>query len=52
MATKNFQEESKLILKGFEKAYEKMVKFKKEKGTYPISQHKQQISHSKDKIKL
>ena len=33
MENKTFEEESKAILKGLEKAYEKMVKFKKEKGT-------------------
>ncbi len=33
MANRTFKEESKMILKGLEKAYEKMVKFKKEKGT-------------------
>lgn len=33
MKNKTFKEERKLILKGLEKAYEKMVKFKKEKGS-------------------
>jgi len=33
MKTKTFEEESEAILKGLEKAYEKMVKLKKEKGT-------------------
>ncbi len=33
MKTKTFEEESKAILKGLEIAYEKMVKFKKAKGT-------------------
>lgn len=33
MKKKTFEEESKEILRGLEKAYEKMVKFKKEKGT-------------------
>lgn len=33
MKNKTFKEESEMILKGLEKAYEKMVKFKKEKGT-------------------
>ena len=31
MENRTFEEESKAILKGLEKAYEKMVKFKKEK---------------------
>jgi len=30
---RTFKEESDLILRGLEKAYEKMVKFKKEKNT-------------------
>lgn len=33
MKVKTFEEESKAILRGLEKAYEKMVKLKKEKGT-------------------
>lgn len=33
MKNQTFEEESKAILKGLEKAYEKMIKFKKEKGT-------------------
>lgn len=33
MKSKTFKEESELILKGLERAYEKMVKFKKEKGS-------------------
>ena len=33
MENKTFEEESKAILRGLEKAYEKMVKLKKEKGT-------------------
>ena len=33
MKKKTFKEESELILKGLEKAYEKMVAFKKQKGT-------------------
>jgi len=33
MKKRTFKEESDLILKGLEKAYEKMVKLKKEKNT-------------------
>jgi len=33
MKDRSFKEESKLILEGLEKAYEKMVKFKKAKGS-------------------
>lgn len=33
MEEKTFEERSKLILKGLEKAYEKMVVFKKQKNT-------------------
>jgi len=33
MENKTFEEESQAILKGLEKAYEEMVKFKKTKGT-------------------
>lgn len=33
MKNRTFKEESEMILRGLEKAYEKMVKFKKEKGT-------------------
>lgn len=33
MKDQTFEEESKAILKGLEKAYEKMVKLKKAKGT-------------------
>lgn len=33
MKHRSFEEERELILRGLEKAYEKMAKFKKEKGT-------------------